>query len=292
MTFSGNKIKKSILKFVRKVIEEEGFKLSESKIKFASSKNRQMVTGLIVNNKVNIPRKTKRTIRAIIYNCKTKGAYTQNKTGKPNLKFFLLGWLDYMNMIDSNYASKLKILFSNIDWSLSEEIDTDKEEIKKIILFLQTIESLIKLRGSKYSFSISTHDLLNLISKCSSKSNLSEKLIVLSRKLNEYISDFSKFYIKTKISPSFNSNQSGEIIKEFLRQKKADYSVLKIMEDIRILSNDLDRHYNPSKEKDITDILNKYGFKNYLSNYNKVWNNILQIVTDSITILIRLLIEY
>ena len=59
---------------LRKIIEEDnGFILNENKIRYASRHNRQEVTGLIVNTKVNVPRRFVKQVRAMLYAWKRFG---------------------------------------------------------------------------------------------------------------------------------------------------------------------------------------------------------------------------
>lgn len=55
------------------LIKAEGFEINNSKTRLQSRGVSQRVTGLVVNEKVNVPRNFVRTIRAILYSAKTKG---------------------------------------------------------------------------------------------------------------------------------------------------------------------------------------------------------------------------
>lgn len=74
LTFSGDFNPGFIIKFVESLLEQHGFKLNHSKIKIMRSHNRQVVTGIIVNNhKMSVSRATKQELR--------KTAYYINKFG-------------------------------------------------------------------------------------------------------------------------------------------------------------------------------------------------------------------
>ena len=49
------------------------FKINEKKVRLKSTNRRQIVTGLVVNEKVNINRKILKLLRAILNDCKKNG---------------------------------------------------------------------------------------------------------------------------------------------------------------------------------------------------------------------------
>lgn len=67
MTFSGDRPLSDVYKKVKNVLDKNGFDLNENKTVFVSSGNRQSVTGLTVNEKVNVSKDYKRKLRQEIY---------------------------------------------------------------------------------------------------------------------------------------------------------------------------------------------------------------------------------
>jgi len=59
------------------IISEEGFEVNERKTKQMWPYHRQVVTGIIVNKKINVNRSYIRNLRAILYNCEKKGIESQ-----------------------------------------------------------------------------------------------------------------------------------------------------------------------------------------------------------------------
>lgn len=55
------------------IISKNNFKINYSKVRFSTKQSRQSVTGLVINEKVNIERSYYRKIRAILYSCKNDG---------------------------------------------------------------------------------------------------------------------------------------------------------------------------------------------------------------------------
>ena len=80
LIFSTNKkdfleSKDEFLKNLQKEIEKSGFSINERKTKFIYHDSRQIVTGLVVNRKINIPRNFYRTTRAMLHSLYTKGEF-------------------------------------------------------------------------------------------------------------------------------------------------------------------------------------------------------------------------
>ncbi len=73
MTFSGEWTPEGLPKLVGQIIKDYGYRLAPHKIKFYGQHRRQMVTGLVVNEKINIPRETRKRLRAILHDMETNG---------------------------------------------------------------------------------------------------------------------------------------------------------------------------------------------------------------------------
>ncbi|MDY3529629.1 reverse transcriptase family protein [Riemerella anatipestifer] len=87
LTFSYDKkkIEKSDYIPIFNIIKEHGFIINYKKFRYFHRNARQTVTGLTVNEKVNVSRKFHKQLRAILYNWKTKGnKYTQTEIFKIN----------------------------------------------------------------------------------------------------------------------------------------------------------------------------------------------------------------
>ena len=66
LTFSGENPLK-ILPFVREVLSGLGYQLDKKKTNIFRKGRRQVVTGLVVNEKVSVPRLVRRKLRAAVY---------------------------------------------------------------------------------------------------------------------------------------------------------------------------------------------------------------------------------
>lgn len=75
LTFSSQiKIEGRIIEQIKAIILAQGFQVQPEKQRLVSKRGQQKVTGLVVNEKVNIDRKYIRNIRAMIYSIETMGA--------------------------------------------------------------------------------------------------------------------------------------------------------------------------------------------------------------------------
>lgn len=90
ITLSGSgRFNRQTVDFFKSIILDEGFKVNEKKTRLLSSRACQTVTGLSVNAKVNIPRKRKRQIRAIIHQAQLTPMNQQKSNQINGLKSFL-----------------------------------------------------------------------------------------------------------------------------------------------------------------------------------------------------------
>ena len=73
MTFSGNFDEDPIIEFVKAELFEAGYLLNSKKTTVVSSSGRQVVTGIVVNEKLTVPAEYKSKIRQEVYFCKKFG---------------------------------------------------------------------------------------------------------------------------------------------------------------------------------------------------------------------------
>ena len=73
MTFSGDFDENQIIEFVKAELFEYGYLLNSKKTTVVSSSGRQIVTGVVVNEKVTVPAEYKSKIRQEVYFCKKFG---------------------------------------------------------------------------------------------------------------------------------------------------------------------------------------------------------------------------
>jgi hypothetical protein len=86
-----------LLGVVRRIVEEEGFKINPDKTRVARKGGRQTVTGLVVNGDAQprVPRKVRRQLRAAIHNLKNGKPLKEGETVEK-----LVGYAAYVHMTD------------------------------------------------------------------------------------------------------------------------------------------------------------------------------------------------
>lgn len=106
MTFSGDFNPTIVIKKVREMSYQMGLKLNDKKIHVVDNSSRQMVTGIVVNEKVQVNLKYRKGIRKDIYYIKKYGLESHMK--KCNIKVssreylnILYGKISYVLQIDS-----------------------------------------------------------------------------------------------------------------------------------------------------------------------------------------------
>lgn len=71
---SSNRKFASLVPFLKQIIVEEGFRINERKLAIIRRNSRQVVTGIVVNRRTNVPRDQFKWIRAVVHNCRKNGA--------------------------------------------------------------------------------------------------------------------------------------------------------------------------------------------------------------------------
>ncbi len=84
----------------RHVVEEEGFAVNPRKGRVQRPMGRQEVTGIVVNQRLALPRDEVRRLRAILHGARRSGLEAQNREGIPHFEGWLRGKLAYLAMID------------------------------------------------------------------------------------------------------------------------------------------------------------------------------------------------
>lgn len=128
LTFSSaTEITTEQLNAIRATIETYGFKVNETKAGIFTNRGRQIVTGLKVNQKVNVHRSYVRNIRAMLNNWATKGLAVASARNKSELHFIniLKGKLNFLSMVrGKNDVLYLKLAnqFSRLEANLTQTI--------------------------------------------------------------------------------------------------------------------------------------------------------------------------
>lgn len=131
------------------IIFKNSFVINERKIRVSYRQSRQMVTGLVVNEKLNILRKKYKNFRALLHHAKIKGVpvaakyngFVKEDGAADESRFFkyLTGTINYYKMIMSVYDSKYQKLAQAYNELVGEEkfeIPNTQESLYKNYLYI------------------------------------------------------------------------------------------------------------------------------------------------------------
>ena len=126
LTFSGVFSPNELIIKVRKMLYKLSLELNSKKIHVITKSTCQTVTGLVVNDKLNVKKEYKKRIRQIIYYIKKFGLSSHLK-------------IKNINITEEQY---LNVLYGQILYIL--QIDKDNEEFKEYQKYILKLKSSIK----------------------------------------------------------------------------------------------------------------------------------------------------
>jgi hypothetical protein len=101
---------------IRTIATEEGFRVNQAKTIVATRSNRQLLCGVVVNERLTVPRADYDRLRAVVHNCRTAGPASQNRDGIPDFRAHLLGRIAWVGSLDPVRGGRLRAEFDAIDW--------------------------------------------------------------------------------------------------------------------------------------------------------------------------------
>ena len=120
LTFSGSdqflRSLRVFIPLVEQIIRSERFQVNQSKRRVLRNNQQQKVTGVVVNEHTNVPRKEFDLLKAILTNCIRKGPASQNREGHPDFASHLRGRVAYVQQLNPNRGQRLLQLYQQIRW--------------------------------------------------------------------------------------------------------------------------------------------------------------------------------
>ncbi|MDQ0643450.1 reverse transcriptase family protein [Microbacterium murale] len=120
LAFSGGRaLAKRADAFVRgaeRIIEDEGHSVNARKTRVRRQGVRQTVTGIVVNQHVNISRSEYDRLKATIHNCVMHGPTSQNRRQIDDFRAHLLGRISWVESLNSSRGERLREEFARIRW--------------------------------------------------------------------------------------------------------------------------------------------------------------------------------
>lgn len=106
----------SIIARIGAIAIEEGFALNFKKTRVMTAADRQRITGLVVNDKLGVPRAEVEHLRAILHNCVRAGPGEQNREAHPDFRAHLRGRIEWVAAVDPQKGAKLRSTYDQIRW--------------------------------------------------------------------------------------------------------------------------------------------------------------------------------
>ncbi|MCF4097241.1 reverse transcriptase family protein [Maritalea mediterranea] len=110
LTFSGDKhIARPLQYFLPVIAQDEGFSLNRAKTRVMPRASRQTVTGVLVNEHLNIDRRSFDKLKAIIHACGKPG---DRRLLDPSFRKSLMGKIDWVESVNPHRGQRLRQLLS------------------------------------------------------------------------------------------------------------------------------------------------------------------------------------
>jgi RNA-directed DNA polymerase len=101
---------------VAAILHEEGFAANHHKTRIMRRGVRQQLTGLVVNQRINIKRADFDRLKATLTNCVRLGPESQNRESHPNFREHLGGRIAFVEMVNPDKARRLRKIWEQIAW--------------------------------------------------------------------------------------------------------------------------------------------------------------------------------
>ncbi|WP_051884820.1 retron St85 family RNA-directed DNA polymerase [Chryseobacterium luteum] len=141
-----------LLYFVKQVINAEDFTIHPDKLHIMRRKHQQKVTGIVVNEKLNVERKKLRKFRALLHNIEVNGWQNQTWGKAFHLINAVEGYINFVNMVNPSKALVFKEKLSAIIAKHGKpivEVRTTIPEIAETIKVSEDKEEIIAPKEEK-----------------------------------------------------------------------------------------------------------------------------------------------
>lgn len=121
LTFSGSaRFLRSLRVFiplVQQIIRAERFRINRKKRRIIRDNQRQTVTGVVVNDRINVSRHEYDRLKAILHNSARFGPASQNRDRHPDFAAHLRGRIAHVTQLNPNRGAKLLTMFAKVNWT-------------------------------------------------------------------------------------------------------------------------------------------------------------------------------
>ena len=96
------------LRYTKRIVTAEGFRLNPGKLRILRQDSRQIVTGVVVNRRVNASRGQYDHMKAIVHNARQAGCLSsQNRDGRPDFREYLMGKAAHIRSLSRERGDRL-----------------------------------------------------------------------------------------------------------------------------------------------------------------------------------------
>ena len=125
LTFSGTRHAlrgnaSGLIAAVGRIVREEAFQLHPTKTRVRHSHERQSVTGIVVNRRINVARTEYDQLKAVLHESRQRGPAAANRDGHPDFRAHLLGRISWIAATNPDRGTRLRASFDAIDWSAEQ----------------------------------------------------------------------------------------------------------------------------------------------------------------------------
>jgi hypothetical protein len=107
---------KELIPLIEKVVRDERFRTNKEKRKVVRRNQRQVVAGVVVNDRLSAPRPEYDRLKAILHNCIKLGPRSQNRANHADFAGHLLGRIAHVRHLNPHKGAKLLAIYGRIDW--------------------------------------------------------------------------------------------------------------------------------------------------------------------------------
>ena len=107
---------KPFLAGIEEIARSEGFVLNNRKTRIMRRGGCQRVTGIVVNDHINVPRAAFERLKATLHNCRRHGAAAENREGLRDFRAHLDGKVTWVEQVNPARGERLRRMFEEIRW--------------------------------------------------------------------------------------------------------------------------------------------------------------------------------
>jgi RNA-directed DNA polymerase len=127
LVFSGSRLtdgaNRTLLQMTGRIVKAEGFRVNQDKTSMRTAAQRQLVTGIVVNARPNVPRPEYDRLKAILHRIAIDGPGSYDPARPVDLRAHLRGQVAWVNAVNPRRGEKLRRIFDTINWDLADGTD-------------------------------------------------------------------------------------------------------------------------------------------------------------------------